>query len=79
MLASSCELHLVSEVNKIVRVIIIREISSYGGPPIKDQITELKRGAEVVVSSQGRIIDLLCANGGKFTNLHRVTFLVMPR
>ena len=37
----------------------------------------MKRGAEVVVCTPGRLIDLLCANSGRVTNLLRVTYLVL--
>lgn len=49
----------------------------YGGSPISEQIAELKRGAEIVVCTPGRMIDLLCANSGRVTNLFRVTYLVL--
>lgn len=50
---------------------------AYGGAQIKDQIGDLKRGVEVVVCTPGRLIDLLCANSGRVTNLTRVTYLVI--
>jgi ATP-dependent RNA helicase DDX46/PRP5 len=37
----------------------------------------LKRGAEIIVCTPGRMIDLLCANSGRVTNLKRVTYLVL--
>lgn len=49
----------------------------YGGSPIESQIAELKRGAEIVVGTPGRVIDLLAANSGRVTNLRRTTFLVL--
>ncbi|KAJ1817411.1 pre-mRNA processing RNA-helicase, partial [Coemansia sp. RSA 2599] len=55
----------------------LRAVCAYGGSGIKDQIGELKRGAEIVVCTPGRLIDLLCANSGRVTNLHRVTYLVL--
>lgn len=55
----------------------LRAVCAYGGAPIKDQIAELKRGAEVVVCTPGRMIDLLAANAGRVTNLHRVTYVVL--
>lgn len=42
-----------------------------------DQIADLKRGAEAVVCTPGRWIDLLCANAGRVTNLRRVTYVVL--
>ncbi|KNE61287.1 hypothetical protein AMAG_07028 [Allomyces macrogynus ATCC 38327] len=55
----------------------IRSACCYGGSPISDQIADLKRGAEIVVCTPGRMIDLLCANAGRVTNLLRVTYLVL--
>ena len=43
---------------------------------IHAQITELKRGTEVVVCTPGRMIDILVTSAGKITNLRRVTYLV---
>ncbi len=50
---------------------------AYGGSPIKDQIADLKRGAEIIVCTPGRMIDLLAANSGRVTNLKRVTYVVL--
>lgn len=55
----------------------LRAVCAYGGAPIKDQIAELKRGAEIVVCTPGRMIDLLAANSGRVTNLKRVTYCVL--
>ncbi|KAL4969078.1 DEAD/DEAH box RNA helicase [Aspergillus stella-maris] len=55
----------------------LRAVCAYGGAPIKDQIAELKRGAEIVVCTPGRMIDLLAANAGRVTNLRRVTYVVL--
>ncbi|KAJ1674472.1 pre-mRNA processing RNA-helicase [Spiromyces aspiralis] len=55
----------------------LRAVCAYGGSPIKDQIADLKRGAEIVVCTPGRMIDLLCANSGRVTNLKRITYLVL--
>ncbi|PTB67089.1 P-loop containing nucleoside triphosphate hydrolase protein [Trichoderma citrinoviride] len=38
-------------------------------------IAELKRGAEIIVCTPGRMIDLLAANQGRVTNLRRVTYV----
>ncbi|KAJ6773343.1 DEAD-BOX ATP-DEPENDENT RNA HELICASE 42-LIKE [Salix purpurea] len=43
---------------------------------VAQQISELKRGTEIVVCTPGRMIDILCTSGGKITNLRRVTYLV---
>lgn len=55
----------------------LRAVCAYGGAPIRDQIAELKRGAEVIVGTPGRMIDLLAANQGRVTNLKRVTYVVL--
>ncbi|KAB8339050.1 hypothetical protein FH972_021986 [Carpinus fangiana] len=60
-----------------LKALNLRAVCAYGGAPIKEQIAELKRGAEIVVCTAGRIIDLLAANNGRVTNLRRVTYLVL--
>ncbi|KAH7171118.1 Pre-mRNA-processing ATP-dependent RNA helicase PRP5 [Dactylonectria macrodidyma] len=55
----------------------LRSVCAYGGAPIREQIAELKRGAEVVVCTPGRMIDLLAANQGRVTNLKRVSYVVL--
>ncbi|EIM21267.1 p68 RNA helicase [Wallemia mellicola CBS 633.66] len=52
----------------------IRNTCVYGGVPKGPQIRDLVRGAEIVIATPGRLIDML--NMGK-TNLKRVTYLVM--
>lgn len=49
----------------------------YGGSSIEPQIAELKKGAQIVVATPGRLIDLLAANGGRLCNLKRVTYVVL--
>nr|OQO20375.1 hypothetical protein B0A51_09962 [Rachicladosporium sp. CCFEE 5018] len=60
-----------------LKALNLRAVCCYGGAPIKDQIAELKRGAEIVVCTPGRMIDLLAANSGRVTNLRRVTYVVL--
>ena len=55
----------------------LRAVCAYGGAPIKDQIADLKRGAEIIVCTPGRMIDLLAANAGRVTNLRRVSYVVL--
>lgn len=50
---------------------------AYGGSPISEQIAEMKNGAELVVCTPGRMLDLLTANSGRVTNLKRVTYMVL--
>jgi ATP-dependent RNA helicase DDX46/PRP5 len=49
----------------------------YGGAGIGNQLSELKRGAEIVICTPGRMIDVLCLSNGKITNLQRVTYIVI--
>ncbi|KAI8071365.1 P-loop containing nucleoside triphosphate hydrolase protein [Gongronella butleri] len=65
------------ECKLFLKVLGLRAVCAYGGSPIKDQIADLKRGAEIIVCTPGRMIDLLCANSGRVTNLSRVTYLVL--
>jgi len=48
----------------------------YGGAGVAGQLSELKRGAEIVVCTPGRMIDVLTTSNGKITNLKRVTYIV---
>jgi ATP-dependent RNA helicase DDX46/PRP5 len=65
------------EANKFCRSLDIRVVCAYGGVGISDQIADLKRGAEIVVCTPGRMIDMLAANNGRVTNLRRTTYLVL--
>lgn len=65
------------ECKPFLKVLGLRAVCAYGGSPIKDQIAEMKKGAEIVVCTPGRMIDLLTANSGRVTNLKRVTYLVL--
>ena len=49
----------------------------HGGTDVTTQLKELKKGAEVVVCSPGRMIDVLTTSNGKITNLNRVTYVVL--
>jgi ATP-dependent RNA helicase DDX46/PRP5 len=55
----------------------MRAVCAYGGAPLSEQIGDMKKGAEVVVCTPGRMIDLLTANSGRVTNLRRCTYLVL--
>lgn len=65
------------ECKPFLRALGLRAVCAYGGAPIKDQIADLKRGAEIVVCTPGRMIDLLAANSGRVTNLKRITYVVL--
>lgn len=65
------------ECRPFLKALNLRGVCAYGGAPIKDQIADLKRGAEIIVATPGRLIDLLAANSGRVTNLRRVTYCVL--
>lgn len=49
----------------------------YGGTGVSGQLSDLKRGTEIVVATPGRLIDVLCTSNGKITNLKRITMVVL--
>ena len=57
---------------KLIFVIVDHHLHhhSAGGTGISEQIAELKRGAEIIVCTPGRMIDMLAANSGKVRPLH---------
>lgn len=65
------------DVKKFAKVENMTCVTVYGGTGVANQITELKRGTEIVACTPGRMIDILVTSGGKVTNLRRVTYLVL--
>lgn len=65
------------ECKKFTKPLGLRVVCVYGGTGISEQIAELKRGAEIIVCTPGRMIDMLAANSGRVTNLRRVTYIVL--
>uniref|UniRef100_A0A0V0G3V5 Probable ATP-dependent RNA helicase DDX46 n=1 Tax=Triatoma dimidiata TaxID=72491 RepID=A0A0V0G3V5_TRIDM len=65
------------ESRKFTKSLSLRTVCVYGGTGISEQIAELKRGAEIIVCTPGRMIDMLAANSGRVTNLRRVTYIVL--
>lgn len=65
------------ECRHFIKLLNIRASCVYGGTPIKEQIAELKKGAEIIICTPGRMIDLLTANSGRVTNLKRITYVVL--
>lgn len=70
-------LQIQKELINFTQALALSVCCCYGGHPIESQIAELKRGAEIIVGTPGRVIDLLAANSGRVTNLRRTTFLVL--
>ena len=65
------------DIKKFSKSLNLRAVCVYGGTGISEQIAELKRGAEIIVCTPGRMIDMLAANSGRVTNLRRTTFVVL--
>ena len=65
------------EMRPFIKALGLRAACVYGGAPISEQIAEMKKTADIVVATPGRLIDLLTANSGRVTNLRRVTYLVL--
>jgi ATP-dependent RNA helicase DDX46/PRP5 len=66
-----------NEARKFTKSLGLSVVCCYGGAGIGAQISELKRGAEMVVCTPGRMIDLLSLQNGNIVNLLRVTMVVM--
>lgn len=65
------------EVKPFLKSLNLRVTAAYGGSPLKDNIADMKRGAEVIVCTPGRMIELLITNSGRIINLRRITYLVL--
>lgn len=70
-------MQIYSDCRKFTKKVNLRCVCVYGGTGVAGQISELKRGADVIVCTPGRMIDVLCTNSGRVTNLKRVTYLVL--
>uniref|UniRef100_A0A8C7XB66 Probable ATP-dependent RNA helicase DDX46 n=1 Tax=Oryzias sinensis TaxID=183150 RepID=A0A8C7XB66_9TELE len=70
-------LQITKECKKFSKALGLRVVCVYGGTGISEQIAELKRGAEIIVCTPGRMIDMLGANSGRVTNLRRATYVVL--
>uniref|UniRef100_A0A8C0FRN3 Probable ATP-dependent RNA helicase DDX46 n=1 Tax=Bubo bubo TaxID=30461 RepID=A0A8C0FRN3_BUBBB len=57
-------LQITKECKKFSKTLGLRVVCVYGGTGISEQIAELKRGAEIIVCTPGRMIDMLAANNG---------------
>mmetsp|Transcript_28873 Transcript_28873/g.28560 ORF Transcript_28873/g.28560 Transcript_28873/m.28560 type:complete len:586 (-) Transcript_28873:1626-3383(-) len=66
-----------AEAKSFCKHLNLRCVCVYGGSGVSTQLSDLKRGAEIVVCTPGRMIDVLCLSNSKITNLRRVTYLVI--
>merc|ERR1711892_1568731 len=70
-------IQITKDCRKFAKQMRLRTVCVYGGTGISEQIAELKRGAEIIVCTPGRMIDMLAANNGRVTNLRRCTYCVL--
>ena len=70
-------IQIYNECKKFCKPLKLQVICVYGGTGISEQIADLKRGAEIVVCTPGRMIDMLSANSGRVTNFRRTTYVVL--
>lgn len=75
--ARELAVQIYTEAKKFAKAVGRRVTAVYGGAGIKDQIGELKRGADIVVCTPGRMIDILTMQAGKLISMKRVSFVVM--
>uniref|UniRef100_A0A8D3D663 Probable ATP-dependent RNA helicase DDX46 n=1 Tax=Scophthalmus maximus TaxID=52904 RepID=A0A8D3D663_SCOMX len=72
-------LQITKECKKFSKSLGLRVVCVYGGTGISEQIAELKRGAEIIVCTPGRMIDMLGANSGEFLHLDTLMSLLFDK
>ncbi|KAL3199838.1 hypothetical protein MRX96_043763 [Rhipicephalus microplus] len=70
-------MQITKDCKKFTKSLGLRVVCVYGGTGISEQIADLKRGAEIIVCTPGRMIDMLAANNGRVTNFRRTTYVVL--
>jgi len=70
-------MQIYSEIKGFTKALGFRVACCVGGVSISEDISEMKKGADIVICTPGRMIDLLTANNGRVTNVKRVTYLVL--
>lgn len=65
------------EAKHFVKSTSVRVVSVYGGLSVQAQLSDLKKGAELIICTPGRMLDILTLNKGRVTNLKRVTMIVI--
>lgn len=64
------------EAKKFATPMNLEVVCVYGGVGISEQIADLKKGAEIVVCTPGRMIDMLIANNGEPFNNYILYFFL---
>ncbi len=71
--ARELAVQIYTECKRFTKALAMRVTAVYGGAGVADQIADLKRGADIVVCTPGRMIELLTMQSGKMINLSRVS------
>ena len=69
-------LQIGKECKRFTKSLNLRVVTVYGGTGISEQIAELKRGAEIIVCTPGRMIDMLAANNGIYLHILQIYYLL---
>ncbi|KAJ8601131.1 hypothetical protein CTAYLR_008833 [Chrysophaeum taylorii] len=75
--ARELAVQIYKEARRFAQALNLRATAVYGGARVAEQIADLKRGAEIVVCTPGRMIDLLTMQQGRMLGLSRVSFVVL--
>jgi ATP-dependent RNA helicase DDX46/PRP5 len=65
------------DIKTFTKVLGLSCVCVYGGAGMGTQLSDLKKGSEIVVCTPGRMIDVLTTSNGKITNLQRITYIVL--
>lgn len=63
-------IQITKDCKRFTKPLNLKVVCVYGGTGISEQIAELKRGAEIIVCTPGRMIDMLAANNGETSLLN---------
>lgn len=70
-------LQIQRETNTFCKPLGLFSVCAFGGGPMGEQLSALKKGTHILVGTPGRLIDVLTTSNGKITNLRRVTLMVI--
>lgn len=65
------------EAKHFIKSTTVRVVSVYGGLSVQTQLADLKKGAELIICTPGRMLDILTLNKGRVTNLKRLSMIVI--
>ena len=75
--ARELALQIQQEAKRFSKAVGLKIVCLYGGSEIASQISDLKRGAHIIVCTPGRMIDVLHMHNGRLLNLKRVTMVIL--